>query len=135
MPRIAQRGFITLVQLAIYAGIFLAVAGVIGGAIYKVKKWGADEVRMEWGAAVEDQRQREIMASVTAAKALADERKKRKVVIEERTTYVDRIVENNVYAANCLDAVGLRCLGSAIRGENASGCKPGGAVPPTTPTK
>ena len=130
MPRIAQRGFITLVQLAIYAGIFLAVAGVIGGAIYKVKKWGADEVRMEWADAVEDQRQREIMASVTAAKALADERKKRKVVIEERTQYVDKIVEMPVYAAHCLDAVGLRCIESAINRKGAAGCKPDRTVPP-----
>ena len=128
-----QRGFISLIQLAIYVGLFALVAGIIGGAIYKVKKWGANEVRMEWADAVEDQRQRETMASITAAKALSDERRKRKVVIEERVQYVDRIVQNPVYSADCLDARGLQCLRSAIRGEGAAGCKPDGTLPKPAP--
>ena len=47
MSKIAQSGFGLLAYLI--AGIVLA--GLIGTGIYKVKQWGADEVRAEWASA------------------------------------------------------------------------------------
>ena len=124
-----QRGFIPLGLLG-YGLLALGILGMLGGIVYKIREGGYDKAKAECLEAAEDQRQREIMASVNAAKALADERKKRKVVIEERTQYVDKIVEMPVYAAHCLDAVGLRCIESAINRKGAAGCKPDRTVPP-----
>ena len=38
-------------QIIIYAILALAIMGAIGTGVYKVKKWGGDEVRAEWSEA------------------------------------------------------------------------------------
>lgn|SRR3990167_1034753 len=116
-------------SLIVYGLIALAIMGAIGTGVYKVKQWGANEVRQEWSDANEDARAREVMASINAAKDLSDARVKRRIVIQEVTTYVDKIVERAVYSNVCLDASGLRCLDAAILGQSAAGCKPDGAMP------
>ena len=127
-----QRGFIPLGLLG-YGLLALGILGMLGGIVYKIREGGYDKAKAECLEAAEAQRKLEQEASAKAAKALADERKKRKVVIQERTVYVDKIVDRPVYNNVCLDSDGLRCLGSAIRGENAAGCKSGGAMSKPAP--
>jgi len=50
-----EKGFGLLAYLI--AGIVLA--GLIGTGVYKVKQWGANEVRAEWAEANRQQRKRE----------------------------------------------------------------------------
>ena len=68
MPRIAQRGFAFLTLLPYLLG-FLAVAGVVGTAVHKVKAWGAAEVTAELQPQI-DQCQGELTKANDAAKAL-----------------------------------------------------------------
>lgn len=119
--------------LIVYALIALAVMGMVGTGVYKVKQWGGNEVRAEWETDKAAARKREAELSAFAAKALADERKKRKVVIEERTVYVDRNIEKLVDSGSCFKPDGVQCLNAAINGTDASGCKPDGAVPAPKP--
>ena len=120
--------------LIAYGLIALAVLGMIGTGVYKVKQWGGDEVRAEWNAANEQARKQEAERSAAAAQALEAERKKRKVVIREVTQYVDKIVDRPIYSNVCIDAAGLSCLESAIRGKVAPGCKPDAAMPAAKPS-
>lgn len=121
-----------------YAVLALAIVGTLGGIAYKLDHngfvRGKAEIQQAWDAANAEARAREAAASAAAAKALAAERAKRKIVIQEVTRYVDKIVDRPVYSNVCLDDDGLRCLGSAINGQDASGCKPSGAVPASTAT-
>ena len=121
-------------NLIAYGLIAIAILGALGGIGYKVRESGKESVRLEWAKANEEARKREAAASAKAAADLAAERAKRKVVIRERTTYVDREIEKPVYRNICLPDSGLRCANSAIRGESASGCKPEGTLPPVKPT-
>jgi len=122
------------VNLILYAVLALAVMGMIGTGVYKVKKWGGDEVRQEWQVAEVAARKKEAEASAKAAADLAEERAKAKVVIQKRTVYVDKIVDRPVYRNQCFDADGLRCLNAAINGTDATGCKPDGAMPAAKPS-
>jgi glutamyl-tRNA reductase len=107
----------------------IAVLGMIGTGVYKVKQWGAEEVRAEWNSANEKARAEEAARSAKAAKELEDERQKRKVVTRTVTKVVDKIVDRPVYRNVCLDDSGLRCLDSAIDGKIDPGCKPDGGMP------
>ena len=127
-----QRGFIPLGLLG-YGLVALGILGMLGGIVYKIREGGYDKAKAECLEAAEAQRQRELEASAKAAKELAEARAKRKVIIQERTVYVDKIVDRPVYNNVCLDADGLQCLRSAIRGEGAAGCKPDGAMPKPAP--
>ena len=120
-------------SLIAYGLIALALIGALGGAAYKVRESGKDAIRIEWAQANEEARKREAEASAKAAADLAAERAKRKVVIRERTNYVDREIEKPVYRNICLPDSGLRCANAAIAGESAAGCKPDGTVPPSKP--
>jgi len=120
-------------SLILYAVIFLAVAGVIGGGVYKVKKWGGDEVRAEWEADKAAARKREQELSAFAAKALADERKKRRVVVQTITKEVDREVAKPVYRDVCLPPAGLCLANAAINGSVPAGCLSDGTVPAPKP--
>jgi len=126
-----ERGF----GILLYAVAALAVIGALGGLYYKVNndgyQRGKGEVQTAWDAANEKARAEEAARSAAAAKALAEAKAKRRVVIQERTVYVDKIVDRPVYRNQCFDADGLRCIGSAIRGESAAGCKPDGGMPAT----
>ena len=116
-----------------YGLVALAIMSSIGYGVSRVKTWGADEVRAEWAAANLKAKSDAEARIAKAADDLQAERKKRKVVIREVTTYVDKIVDRPVYRNVCLDAAGLSCLESAIRGESTAGCKPDGTVPATSP--
>lgn len=115
-------------QLIAYGLIALAVLGMVGTGVYKVKKWGGDEVRAEWNAANETARKREAELSAKAAADLEAERRKRKVVIQERTIHVDREVEKPVYRNVCLPATGVCLANAAINGKVAPECLSDGAV-------
>ena len=115
--------------LLAYGILALAVMGMVGTGVYKVKQWGGNEVRAEWSAANEKARAEEAAKSAAAAKELEIERAKKKVVYRTITQTVDRIVDRPVYSNICLDDDGLRCLDAAIRGESAAGCKPDDPMP------
>lgn len=119
--------------IIVYALIAIAVMGMIGTGVYKVKQWGGNEVRAEWDADKAATRAREAAASAKAAADLEKSRNERKVVIQTRTRYVDKLVDRPVYRNVCVDADGLRCLTAAIDGKDAAGCKPDGTMPAAKP--
>ena len=120
-------------NLILYAVLALAVMGMVGTGVYKVKQWGGDEVRAEWNDANEKARAEEAARSAAAAQALLAERAKRKVVIQERTVHVDREVEKLVYRNQCLPDTGLCLLRAAITGKVEPGCLSDGTLPPAKP--
>ena len=129
MPRIAQHGF----SLIFYAVLALAVLGTLSDIAWKIREAGADSIRLEWAEANVEARKREQEASDKAAAELEAERQKKKVVIQKRTVYVDKIVERAVYRNVCLDPDGLRCINAAIVGKDEAGCKPDLAMPSSEP--
>ena len=120
-------------SLIAYGLIAIAILSSIGYGYKVVKDSGREEVRLEWAAANEAARAREAAASAKAAAALEAERKKRRVIVQERTVYVDREIEKLVTSASCFSLDGVRTLNCAIDGTSAAGCKPAGAVPSTKP--
>ncbi len=121
-------------SLLLYGIVALGIIGALGGISYKIHHAGYEEGKQECLEAAVAQAKREQEASAKAAKDLADERAKTKVVIQKRTVYVDKIVDRHVYHNQCFDADGLRCLNAAINGTDAAGCKPDGAVPAPKPS-
>lgn len=120
-------------NLIVYAVLALAVMGMVGTGVYKVKQWGGDEVRAEWNNANEKARAAEQAASAKAAAELLAERAKRRVVIQERTVHVDREVEKVVYRSVCLPDSGLCLLRAAITGKVEPGCFADGTVSSSKP--
>ena len=116
-----------------YGLIALAVMGMVGTGVYKVKQWGANEVRQEWEADKAETRRREAELSAFAAKALADERKKRRVVVQTVTKEVDREVLKPVYRDVCLPDRGLCLANAAILGTVDAGCFADGKLPAVKP--
>lgn len=119
--------------LLAYGLIALAVMGAIGTGVYQVKQWGGNEVRAEWEADKTAQRKREAELSAFAAKALADERAKRKVITREVIRNVDREVEKPVYRDVCLPPTGVCLANAAINGTVPPGCLSDGTVPAVKP--
>lgn len=134
-------GFGLVGNLILVLAILGTLAGIIAWADRNIAttagvKKGAAAKQVEWDAAVEDARERETRASLEAAKLLADERRKRKTIIEERTVHVEKIIDRPVYRNVCFDVDGLRCANAALLGSaSAAGCKPDGGVPGTQPTR
>ena len=116
-----------------YGLMALAIIGALGGIVYKIDSGGYARAEAKCAAAAEAQRKREADLSAFAAKALADERAKRKTVIQTRTVYVDKEVEKPVYRNICFADTGVSCLNAAIDGKDAAGCKPDAALPSTKP--
>ena len=106
-----------------YAFAAIALLGMIGGGLYKVRESGKDVIRLEWAAANEKARAEEAARSAKAAADLLAERAKRKVVIQERTVHVDREVEKPVYRERCLPDTGLCLVNAAVLGTVAPGCR------------
>ncbi len=119
--------------LLLYGLLALGIIGSLGGIGYNIHHAGYEEGKQECLEAAVAQAKREQEASAKAAKDLADERAKTKVVIQKRTVYVDKIVDRPVYRNQCFDADGLRCLNAAINGTDAAGCKPDGTMPAPKP--
>ena len=120
-------------NLLLYGFLALAILGAVGTGVYKVKQWGANEVRAEWNEAIATQREEDIQRSMVAAGNLSEDRKKRRVIIEERTVYVDREIEKLVDSGVCFKPDGVRCINATVIGEIAAGCKPDGTLPATKP--
>ena len=120
----------------------VALVGALMGAVWWADaniettagvRRGQAETKAQWDAANEAARKREAEASAKAAADLAAERKKRRVVIKERTVYVDREIEKLVDSGRCFTPGGVQCVNAAINGESA--CRPGpdGAMPAARP--
>ena len=122
-------------NLLLYGFVALAIMAAVGTGVYKVKKWGADEVRAEWSAANDKARAEEAAKGDAAAKGLEADREKTKTIFRTITKAVDRIVDRPIYRSVCLDADGLRLARCAIDGKSADSCKPDSPVPvPTKPS-
>ena len=110
-------------KFIVYGFLILSLMGMIGTGVYKVKQWGANEVRAEWTAATEKQRKAEQEKALIAANNRESDSAKAKVtyrtIKEQVAVYIDR----PVYHTNCIDADGLRDINSALRGEITN--KPG----------
>ena len=122
-------------QIIIYAVLAIAIMGMVGTGVYKVKQWGGNEVRAEWTAANEKARAEEAAKSAAAAKELEAERAKKKVVYKTITQSVDKYIDRPVYLANCFDADGLRDATAAINGKIADRQQPDATVPATKPAR
>ena len=118
-----------------YGLVALAIMSSIGYGVSRVKTWGADEVRAEWAAANLKAKSEAEARIAKAADDLQAERKKRRVVIQERTVYVDREIEKLVDSGTCFKPLGVCELNRAIGGESKDGCKPDGAVPAVKPAQ
>ena len=121
-------------NLLLYGFVALAIMGSIGAGVHYVKEWGADEVRAEWVAANLKAKSDAEARIAKAADDLQAERKKRRVVIQERTVYVDREIEKLVHSGVCLTPAGVSCINGSISGESTAGCKPDGTVPAAKPS-
>lgn len=120
-------------QLLAYGLIALAVMGMAGTGVYKVKQWGYGEAKAECIAEQVAARKREAELSAFAAKALLDERSKRKTIIQERTVYVDRNIEKLVDSGVCLTPLGVSCVNGSLDGKGSVGCQPDGTMPAAKP--
>lgn len=116
-------------NLLLYGMVALAILGTIGAGVYKVKQWGADEVRTEWAEANRKAREKEQAKAAKAADTKEKGDAKAKVVF--RTIYkdVDRIVVEYRDRA-CLDPSGLSVARAAILGQIADPGKPDKPVRP-----
>lgn len=121
-------------NLLLYGLVALAILGTLGGIGYKVRQSGYDACKVEWTQAEAEARKREAELSAFAAKALADERAKRKVVIQKRTVYADREIEKPVYRDVCLPDTGVCLVNAAILGTVGPGCLSDGTVPAAKPS-
>lgn len=111
-----------MIQIALYGLLALALMGAVGTGVYKVKQWGADEVRAEWAEEKATQREEEIQRSLNATAGLEVDRGKRRTIYKTITQYVDREVEKPVYGA-CLPPSGLCLANAALTGKGADSCK------------
>ena len=120
-------------NLLLYGFVALAIMATIGTGVYKVKKWGGDEVRAEWSAANEKARAEEAARSAAAAKELEQARAERRIIREKVVQYVDRNIEKLVVRDTCFTPVGVSCLNAIIAGKSADTCQFNGAVPKPKP--
>ena len=110
-------------SLLLYGILALSIMAAIGTGVYKVKQWGADEVRAEWNEANRVAREKEQARAAKAAETKEKGDAKAKVVF--RTIYkdVDRVVVE-YRDKSCLESDGLRIARSAILGQIAPASEP-----------
>ena len=116
-----------------YAVAAIVLLGMIGTGVYKVKEWGAGEVRAEVAAEAKEQREREIKLGWKASKGLQADRVKIKTVYRTIEKVVNRDIEKLVVVRECLSPAGVSCVNAALRGESADSCRPDPAVPAVKP--
>ncbi len=104
----------------------ISILGMVGTGVYKLKQWGANEVRAEWAEEKTTQREEEIQRSMKAIAELNDWRKKQRTIIQERTVYVDRNIEKLVESSTCFKPVGVSCINGAVGGKGGKECADGG---------
>ena len=97
----------------------VAALAILAGIGYKVRQSGYDACKIEWNEASEAQRKEEAARSLKAAQDLEAERKKRKVVVKERTVFVDREITKMVVSGKCFEPSGVSTINDAIKRESA----------------
>lgn len=102
----------------------VAALAILAGIGYKVRQSGYDACKIEWNEASEAQRKEEAARSLKAAQDLEAERKKRKVVIRERTVTVEKNIEKLVDSGTCFSPDGVRTIRDAIDGKGSDRPKP-----------
>ena len=125
-----QHGF----GILAYAIAAIVLLGMVGTGVYKIKQWGANEVRAEWAAVNEAARKAEAAKGDAAAKGLEVDRGKTRIIFKTITQTVDREVEKLVYRDVCLPPSGLCLANAALLGKSADTCKPDQSLPAPKPT-
>ena len=120
-------------RLLIYGIVALSILGMIGTGVYKVKQWGANEVRAEWARAVKEQQERETAQIAGAATKREEDRAKAKVIYETIKERVVEYIDRPVYSTVCIDSDGLRDVNRALLGSDTPAPESSDGVPPATP--
>lgn len=109
--------------------LVLGILSAIGTGVYKIKQWGANEVRAEWNAEKEARAQQALVAANNREGDLGNA----KVIYKTIETRVKEYIDRPVYRAECIDDDGLRDINDALRGRIT---QPNGPVPgPSRPTR
>ena len=111
-------------QLAIAA----AAAAAAFGAGWQVRDWRADAAELARVQAEQRDTLRRQEAAYGASSRHEASRERLRQEIQTLTVEVERVVERPVYAAECIDADGLRLIARAI-GAAPSASEPGPALP------
>ncbi len=102
-------------SLLLYGILALSIMAAIGTGVYKVKQWGADEVRAEWNEANRVAREKEQARAAKAADTKEKGDAKATVVYRTIRQNVDRVVVEYRDRA-CLESEGLAAARQAISG-------------------
>ena len=130
------------VTLLAYGLLLLGILATLGGLVYYADThWktsagvsaGKEEVSAEWREAKRLQREADQAAARKASAKLGDKDDKRKVEYRTIEKTVDRIVVE-YRDRPCLDELGLRVAGDAIRGKASAAGGPNESLPATKPT-
>ena len=122
-------------SLLAYAIAAIVVMGMIGTGVYKVKQWGAGEVRAEWATPSKLQREREELQISESVKEFEEMRAARSGYFKKVVTYVNVEIEKPVYRNICLPASGLCIANAAILGQSADTCNADAPMPAAVPAK
>ena len=123
-------------RLLIYGIVALSILGMIGTGVYKVKQWGANEVRAEWAQAVKEQNEKETAAIAVASTKREEDRAKSKIVYQTIKERVVEYIDRPVYSTVCIDSDGMRDVNAALLGKSASSTEFDGGVPtPAAPNR
>lgn len=121
-------------RVIVVLGLLVSLAGIVAGAVYKVKAWGANEVRQEWAAKDAADKESARLKSFAAATGLQADRARARTIIQERTVYVDREIVKLVESGACIKPAGVVCINSAIAGKKC-GPEPDASVPAVKPAR
>ena len=125
-----------MIRLLLYGFLALSILGMIGTGVYKVKQWGANEVRAEWAQAVKEQQERETAQIAGAATKREEDRAKAKVIYKTIKERVVEYIDRPVYSTVCIDSDGMRDVNAALLGKSASSTEFDGGVPtPAAPNR
>ena len=119
-------------KFIVYAFLALALMGAIGTGVYKVKQWGANEVRLEWNAVIAEQVREDLERGRLATLNRESDRAKSKELYRTIKETVVEYIDRPVYSTICIDPDGLRDINRALSGEDIPSPGTGGGVPKVT---
>ena len=103
-------------NLVFYAILAIAIMGMIGAGVSRVKQWGANEVQTKWDQAISEQTKEDLARSALASTRREADRAKSKVVYQTIKERVVEYIDRPVYSSVCIDSDGLRDINRALLG-------------------
>ena len=119
-------------KFIVYALLALAVMGAIGTGVYKVKQWGANEVRAEWNEAIAEQVREDLERGRLATLNRESDRAKSKELYRTIKETVVEYIDRPVYSTVCVDPDGMRDINRALLGSDTPPARTSGGVPKVT---